>query len=70
MQSMEGYPKKPKFDGETKQSVTWINKVKELSYINKILSDDEKVKYASMQLEGWVEEYEKPMCLQLGHIQK
>ena len=58
MQSMGGYPIKPKlelakFDGETKQSVAWINKAKEFFCIHKILSNDEKVKYVSMQLEGW-----------------
>ena len=58
MQLMGGYPMKPKlelskFDGETKQSVAWINKEEEFFYIHKILFDDEKVKYASMQLEGW-----------------
>ena len=36
-----------------KQSVAWINKVEEFFCIHKILSDDEKVKYVSMQLEGW-----------------
>ena len=38
----------PKFDGETKQSVAWINKADEFFYIHQILSDDEKVKYASV----------------------
>ena len=52
MQSMGGYSMKPKFDGKTKQSVTWINKAEEFFYIYKALSDDENIKYASMQLEG------------------
>ena len=41
-----------KFKGETKQSVAWINKVEEFFCIHKILSNDEKFKCVSMQLEG------------------
>ena len=41
----------PKFDGETKQSVEWINKAKEFFSIHNIKSDEEMIKYASMQLE-------------------
>ena len=59
MQPMSEYPmipklKLPKFDGETKQSVTWIKKAQELFCIYKILSDDEKIKYASMQVESCI----------------
>ena len=59
MQSMEEYPMKPKlelakFDGETKQSVAWINKVEELFCIHKISSNDGKVKCVSMKLKGQV----------------
>ena len=49
-----------KFDGEMKQSVAWINKAEEFFCIHKILSNDEKVKYVSMQLEG--QAYNWCMC--------
>ena len=56
MQSMGGDLRKlnlklAKFYSEKKQSVAWINKAEELFYIHEILSNNEKVKYISMQLE-------------------
>ena len=41
-----------KFNGKTKQSVAWINKEEEFFSIHNITSDEEMIKYASMQLEG------------------
>ena len=40
-----------KFNGETKQSLVWINKEKEFFAIHNITTDKEMIKYASMQLE-------------------
>ena len=40
-----------KFNGETKLSSVWINKVEEFFSIHNITSDEETIKYTSMQLE-------------------
>ena len=40
-----------KDNGDTKQSVAWINKVEEFFSIHNITADEEMIKYASMQLE-------------------
>ena len=42
----------PNFDGETKQSMVWINRAEEIFSIHNVISDEEMIKYASMQLEG------------------
>jgi hypothetical protein len=41
-----------KFDGNEKQGVAWFNKAEEYFEIYGIYNDDEKIRYASMQLEG------------------
>jgi len=51
------YPIRPKlelskFDGDVKQSVAWINKAEEFFWIHKIYSEEDKIRYAAMQLEG------------------
>ena len=40
-----------KFNGDTKQSVAWINKAGEFFSIHNITTDEEMIKYSSMQLE-------------------
>ena len=42
----------PKFDGDEKQCIAWINKTEEYFDIHNIQYDSEKIKYAAMQLEG------------------
>ena len=42
----------PKFNGDEKQCITWINKAEEFFGIHNIHYDNENIKYASMQLEG------------------
>ena len=42
----------PKYDGDERQCITWINKAEEYLDIHNIHYDDEKIKYASMHLEG------------------
>jgi hypothetical protein len=61
-QPIFGYPMRlklelPKFDGDEKQSVAWINKEKEYFEIHNIHLNKEKLKYASMQLEGHAYNY-------------
>jgi len=51
------YQQRPKlelsrFDGNTKCSVTWFKKAEEYFEIYGIDNDDEKIKHASMQMEG------------------
>jgi len=41
-----------KFNGNEKQGVAWFNKVYEYFEIYGIYNDYEKIRYASMQLEG------------------
>lgn len=43
-----------KFDGNEKFSVAWFNKVEEYFEIYNINNDDEKIRHASMQMEGEV----------------
>ena len=40
-----------KFNGDTKLSMSWINKVEEFFSIHNIIANEEMVKYASMKLE-------------------
>ena len=42
----------PKYDGDERQCIAWINKDKEYLDIQNIHYDDEKIEYASMQLKG------------------
>ena len=42
----------PKFDGNEKNSIAWLNKAEEYFEIYDINSDDEKIKHASMKMEG------------------
>ena len=63
----------PKYDGDERQCIAWINKAEEYLDIHNIHYDNEKNKYASMhlrrqhlQLVLMVEEYCKNMFLQLG----
>ena len=42
----------PKFDGDEKQCIAWINKAEEYFDIHSIPYDSEKIKYVAMQLEG------------------
>ena len=42
----------PKYDRDEQQCIAWINKVEEYLDIHNIHYDDEKIKYASMHLEG------------------
>jgi hypothetical protein len=42
----------PKFDKNEKQGIAWFNKAEEYFEIYSIDNDDEKINYASMQLEG------------------
>ena len=42
----------PKFDGNEKNSVAWLNKAEEYFEIYDIDSDDEKIKHAPMKMEG------------------
>ena len=42
----------PKYDGDERQCIAWINKAEEYLDIHNIHYDDEKIKYASMHLEG------------------
>ena len=44
--------KLPKYDGDERQCITWINKAEEYLDIHNIHYNDEKIKYASMHLEG------------------
>ena len=37
----------PKFDGDEKQCITWINKAKEYFDLHNIPYDNEKIKYAA-----------------------
>ena len=43
--------KLPKYDGDERQCIAWINKDEEYLDIHNIHYDDEKIKYASMHLE-------------------
>jgi len=42
----------PKFDGNEKNNVAWINKAEEYFEIYDITDDDKKLKHASMKMEG------------------
>lgn len=42
----------PKFDGNEKNNVAWINKVEQYFEIYDINDDDEKLRHASMKMEG------------------
>ena len=42
----------PKYDGDERQCIAWINKAEEYLDIHNIHYDGEKIKYASMHLEG------------------
>ena len=42
----------PKYDGDERQCIVWINKAEEYLDIHNIYYDGEKIKYASMHLEG------------------
>ena len=42
----------PKYDGDERQCIAWTNKAKEYLDIHNIHYDSEKIKYASMHLEG------------------
>ena len=42
----------PKYDGDERQCIVWINKGEEYLDIHNIHYDREKIKYASMHLEG------------------
>ena len=42
----------PKYDGDERQCIVWINKVKEYLDIHNIHYEGEKIKYAYMHLEG------------------
>ena len=44
--------KLPKYDGDERQCIAWINKSKEYLNIHNIHYEGEKIKYASMHLEG------------------
>ena len=44
--------KLPKYDGGEWQCIAWINKAEEYLVIHNIHYDSEKIKYASMHLEG------------------
>ena len=42
----------PKYDGDEKQCITWINKAKEYFDIHNIQYDSDNIKYVAIQLEG------------------
>ena len=50
----------PKFDGNEKNNVAWINKAEEYFEIYDITDDDENLRHASMKMEG--EAYNWYMC--------
>ena len=42
----------PKYEGDERQCIAWINKAEEYLDIHNIHYEGEKIKYASMHLEG------------------
>ena len=58
-----------KYNGSEYQCVAWINKVKEYFDIYNIQSYEERVKYASMHMEGyaynWYVWWKREFCLHL-----
>ena len=63
-----------KYNGSEEHCVAWLNKAKEHFDIYNIQSDEEKVKYASMHMEGyaynWYLWWKRQIFLHLEFVQK